>query len=465
MATSGTEGMSTAQWTTLQTFEQQFSVRQLTAYAVPSSDYGLATASHRRQLLVARPSPVLTSDGATCFRISSDRWTSIPAPSGYEATPLPAPTRRCRHARSPARARAPCSGIYTTPDGARRCQTFNQNQFSCRASSCATARWTGWRGRVLRRPAQLPRDRHRRQLPVRRRLERRRQRHDGAHSTDYNPADALREVPADVTQRGNWSRPTTSGSTCCSTAAAACGRRRRQLVGAGDGGSGGTGSTGSTGGTGPAPIRCWRRSGDRPGDRKAYTGDFGWISHTWDHPNIDKGCATQNYIEAELNQNTAWGAKRLHRARRQSDAGGLGLTASTDPTAALGNRQPVGGRHRRAFRAGQPAAGQPRVRSTRRRSTTQHPAADATSTLPAGDYVYAVTDQFNTAGRGRPRSPAPVSRRRRSPSPVTVAAGQSVGLTWGAVCHAADYIDLPRAVHAPVARTTGTIGAWSRSAR
>ena len=38
---SGTLGLTNAQWTTLQTFEHQFSVRQITAYAVPSGDYGL----------------------------------------------------------------------------------------------------------------------------------------------------------------------------------------------------------------------------------------------------------------------------------------------------------------------------------------------------------------------------------------------------------------------------------------
>ena len=38
---SGTLGLTTAQWDQLQTFEHQFSVRQVTAYAVPSSDYGL----------------------------------------------------------------------------------------------------------------------------------------------------------------------------------------------------------------------------------------------------------------------------------------------------------------------------------------------------------------------------------------------------------------------------------------
>ncbi len=40
-AISGLVGMTTAQWTTLQTFEHQFSVRQVTAYASPSSDFGM----------------------------------------------------------------------------------------------------------------------------------------------------------------------------------------------------------------------------------------------------------------------------------------------------------------------------------------------------------------------------------------------------------------------------------------
>ena len=52
------------------------------------------------------------------------------------------------------------------------------------------------------------------------------------------------------------------------------------------------------------------------------SGDFGWISHTWDHPNIDEGCATQAYIQAELNQNTAWGS---------AAAAGGNPTAGFDP--------------------------------------------------------------------------------------------------------------------------------------
>ena len=52
---------------------------------------------------------------------------------------------------------------------------------------------------------------------------------------------------------------------------------------------------------------------------------FGWISHTWDHPNIDEGCATQNYIEAELNREHQLGRHRPTQAGNPS-TGGLGLT-------------------------------------------------------------------------------------------------------------------------------------------
>ena len=92
------------------------------------------------------------------------------------------------------------------------------------------------------------------------------------------------------------------------------------------------------------------------------------------------------------------------------------------------------------------------------RQTTNAIVGDA----PAGQYVYAVSDQFNTAApaatpvAGVGESAASVS------SPVTVAAAQSVDLTWGAVCHAADYL-VYRAPYAPpvAPATTGVIGAWT----
>ena len=70
-------------------------------------------------------------------------------------------------------------------------------------------------------------------------------------------------------------------------------------------------------------------------------------------------------------------------------------------------------------------------------------AADATSTLPAGNYEYAISDQFtnlSTAGQ----SEADVS------APIAVTAGESVTLTWQSICHAADYV-IYRGYEAPAA--------------
>ena len=78
--------------------------------------------------------------------------------------------------------------------------------------------------------------------------------------------------------------------------------------------------------------------------------------------------------------------------------GGLGLTSSTDPTAALGNENPqvvVTGEHSGLANLLPGNPGQ--VDPPSRRCT---PAARHGGTLAAGDYVYAVSDQFNTAAPG-----------------------------------------------------------------
>ena len=113
------------------------------------------------------------------------------------------------------------------------------------------------------------------------------------------------------------------------------------LVGAGDSGSGAPGASGTSGGsgTGTDPLLAAFTATD-PTTGKPYTNDFGWINHTWDHPNIDEGCATQAYIEAELNQNTTWGSTAASLTAGNPLTGGLGLTISTDPTAALGTENP-----------------------------------------------------------------------------------------------------------------------------
>ena len=235
-----------------------------------------------------------------------------------------------------------------------------------------------------------------------------------AHSTDFNPADALREVPADVSPRPRTGRrPTTSGSTCCSTAAAAS----RCADGMHRGGAGDAGTRRHRAPAAPAYGAGHRSAAGAfqatdPATGKPYTSDFGWISHTWDHPNIDEGCATQNYIEAELNQNTA--GERHAAAGGNPISGGLGLTESTDPTRRARHREPERDHHRRALRPGQPAPGQPR--SGRSADLDDATAATTGGTLAAGSYVYAVSRPVQHRGaRARRRSPGPASRPPRSP--------------------------------------------------
>ena len=437
VASSGTEGLSTAQWTTLQTFEQQFSVRQVTAYVSPSADYGLNTPAATFSGTPS-PAPTLTTDGAGVFpylnvagfSTPGATWTGPfdPGTFGYEATPLSG-------AKVDTLISGPNSssllGVYTSSDGRQTMfQTFNENQYMLQSQLLRHGE-LAW----LSRNTYFGDQRNYLEANI----------DDNflsddswsvagnattpAHSTDFNPADALREAPADVTQAANWSRSNNfridmlfngGGSVAVADG--------DSLVGAGDSGSGTTGSTGTTGGSGtcststpcPDPLLSAFQATD-PTTGKPYSGDFGWISHTWDHPNIDEGCATQNYIEAELNQNTTWGATAANAGNPIS--GGLGLTDSTDPTAALGNENPnavVTGEHSGIANLlpGNPGQVDPPSLDSAVGADTTTPAA---GTLAAGaQYVYAVSDQFNTAAPGATPVAGAGESEGSVSSPVTV---------------------------------------------
>jgi Invasin, domain 3 len=166
---------------------------------------------------------------------------------------------------------------------------------------------------------------------------------------------------------------------------------------------------------------------------KKQKGAFGWVSHTWNHPNLDDGCATQPYIQSQIGQNLAWAQ------------GTLGLTVTSDPAATLGAVDPgalVTGEHSGLANL---VPGNP--------GTVDPPAIDSVTpsagggALPAGTYVYAVTDQFSVGGgESSASSSAPVA--------VTGATG-SVTLTWSAVCHASDY-NIYRGV------VSGTSTSWTK---
>jgi len=470
-----TSALSSADLTALEQFEHEFNVRQITGDVYPSATYGLNTPSVTGSL--DGTTGTLTADGLKAFPYlnGSVLFGNYPANTtasttfGYQATPI---TGANFDTFLTGPNNSALAGVYTDSKGVQQLvETYNQNQYLLQDQLLQHGA-LNW----LTRGVYFGDQRNYLETDV----------DDNflsddswsiagtataaAHSTDFNPADALREVPADITAAAQWSKANNfridmlfngGGSVAVADG--------DSLVGAGDSGSGTTGSTGTTGGSGCTstnpcsdPLLAQFQLAD-PATGKPYTDDFGWISHTWDHPNIDEGCATQDYIEAELNQNTTWGATAASSGN--PIAGGLGLTDSTDPTDALGNENPnvvITGEHSGIANLlpGNPGQVDPPSLDDAVAADTTSPTAGA---LAAGEYVYAVSDQFNTAAPGATPVPGTGESEGSVSSPVTVTSpNNSVTLTWGAVCHAADY-KIYRALYTPppAGSTTGTIGTWA----
>ena len=108
-----------------------------------------------------------------------------------------------------------------------------------------------------------------------------------------------------------------------------------------------------------------------PTTNKPYADDFGWISHTYDTPYLDVGCATQNYIEAELNENTSSIAAAPGAT---PGTGGLGITESTNTRHAARLREPDRSSSRATTPALPTSSRAPPRRSTRPTLTTRRAA-------------------------------------------------------------------------------------------
>jgi hypothetical protein len=233
------------------------------------------------------------------------------------------------------------------------------------------------------------------------------------HSNDYSDADSLRMSAGDVVNAAQWSQ--------------ANGFRMDQLFNGGGSVEYQNGELG-LGAPGPDPVLAQFQATDRT-TGQPYSADFGWISHTYDTPYLDVGCATQNYIEAELNENTNWAAGAPGAT---PGTGGLGLTSSTDTADALGAENP------QVFVPGNHSGLADLVPGTP--ATVDPPDLDAENvgtggTLAAGNYQYAVTDQFNGSD-----SPSDDQSQAYVTDPITVSSGGSVSLVWQAICHAANYL-------------------------
>ena len=457
-STTCTSALSASDWSALEQYEQEFGIRQITGDVFPGAGYGLSASTVTGVL--DGTVGALTADGRTDFSYlqATAPITMDTGTFGSEATPLATPaTGTSFDPLVTGPGGSALVGIYTDANGVQDLvETFDQNQYQLQAELLrhGAIAWVT-RGVYFGNQANYLETHVDDNFLSDDSWSVAGNATTAPHSTDFNSADALREVPADVATAASWSQANNfridmlfngGGSVAVADG--------DSLVGAGDGGSGGTVATTSGTATSYDPLLAGFQAAD-PATGKPYSDDFGWINHSWDHPNIDEGCATQNYIEAELDQNTIWGAAAPGATVGDSLTGGLGLTESSDPSAALGNENPnvvITGEHSGLanLTPGNPGQVDP--------PALDSAAASSGGTLASGEYVYAVSDQFNTAAPGATALAATGESTASESSPVTVAVGGEVTLTWGAVCKAADY-KIYRAPYTPGA--TGTIGAWS----
>jgi hypothetical protein len=378
-----TSTLSQTEWTALEEYEQTFNVRQMTGDIFPSATYGLNSPTLSGVLDGVQGT--LTTEGNTVFPYSKGLVTMDTGTFGYEATPL---ATQAAGASFKSLLSGPGGsalvGVYTHPNGVQEMvESFNENanQLQAELLRHGALNW-------VTRGVYFGDQRNYYEAHIDDNFLFDDSWNTTTHATDFTPANAIREVPADVEYAANW---------------AALNKFRIDML------FNGGGSTQYAEEHPPTDPLLTAFA--------AHKSLFGWVSHTWDHPNIDIGCATQSYIEAELNQNNSWATTAL------------GLTASKEPTAAYGNNNPsvvVTGEHSGLANLipGNPGAVDPP-------DLNSATAAATGGTLAGNNYVYAVTDDF-TAGGGQ--SIASVS------APVTVTGSTgAVTLTWAAVCHAAEF--------------------------
>jgi hypothetical protein len=258
--------LSNAEWTALQTYEQAFHVRQLTAYAFPGADFGLnpPTASGALDGQTA----TLTADGLKAFPYLNGPVAIDAGTFGYQATPAD-PARFTTLLTGPGG--SSLVGVFAHPDGREELvQTFDGNQFQHHTELLRHGELS-W----VTRGVYLGDQRNYFEAQV----------DDvflgddgwdpATHSTSFDPARAIRMDAADAAKAVAWSR--------------ANGIRLDLAYN----GAGSDAFAAANGGADPLLTAL-----------QASKASFGWINHTWDHSNLD--CSTQAFISGQITQNVAW---------------------------------------------------------------------------------------------------------------------------------------------------------------
>jgi hypothetical protein len=367
--TSFLSALTDAEWERLARFERTFGIRQLSDYTAPTPAHGLNTVGGANQ---DGSVGTLTAAGRAAFPylkgpvpIANDD-PAVGEAFGYVGTPTNAPNWQTLLT-GPNNAGA-YLGIYTHPDDGREEMVMtvagNENQSHAQLLRHGELNW-------VTRGVFLGYQRNYLELQVDDLFLGDDAWDPATHSTNFDPAAASRMTPGDLAQAVAWSKS-----------------RGLRLDFAFNGG----GSVAYTAEHGSDPLAAAFADATT-------RNTFGYINHTYDHPNMD--CSTSAFITKELRDNVVWGQQH-----------GLAL----DPT------ETITGEHSGLAnsRPGNPGTIDPPFFD----ALTP---ADTGGTLPAATgYDYALTAQ-SAAGQS-------------TASVATVTTGAtatgSVTATFDAVCHA-----------------------------
>ena len=370
--------LAAEEWAALNSYEQTYKVRQIDAYVYPQPEFGLNWPTFAGAL--EGTEATLTEAGRTAFPYLNRTVKIDTGTYGYGATPLE-PTFTSLLADGEGHALV---GTFRHEEGREELvQTFDGNQFQLHTQLLRHGE-LAW----VTRGTYLGDERNYLEMHI-----------DDVflpddiwdttnHVTDYNPEDAVRMTAGDVEKAVEWSTRT--------------GLHVDNLF------NGGGSDQYAEEHEGRDPLlRAFQE------DKRA----FGWVNHTFDHPNLD--CSTRTFITNEIEDNITWaGAKGFEATITELVTGehsGLANLIPGNP----GTIDPPG------LEAATPSG--------------------SGGSLSGGRYDYAVTA---TSVNGETVG---------STATVTVPAGStgSTTLGWEAICQATSY---------KVYRRTSPEGTWERVA-
>jgi hypothetical protein len=368
--TSFLSALSDTEWDRLTRFERTFGIRQLSDYTAPGPTHGLTTVGGAVQ---DGQVGTLTAAGRAAFPflkgtvpIANDDPT-VDEAFGYVGTPTSSDNWQTLLT-GPNDAGA-YLGIYTHPDDGREEMVMtvasNENQSHAQLLRHGELNW-------VTRGVFLGYQRNYLELQVDDLFLGDDAWNPATHSTDFDPAVASRMTPADVAQAVAWSKA-----------------RGLRLDFAFNGGG--------------SVAYASEHAGSDPLANAfdvATRSTFGFINHTYDHPNLD--CSTAPFITKELTDNVAWGQQH-----------GLPFDPAetiTGEHSGLANSRP-----------GNPGTIDPPGLDDLTPSATG-------GTLAAGNYDYALTAQSASG-----ETTASVA------TTTTTGTTSSVAATFSAVCHAVKF--------------------------